>query len=82
MDDMLRPAEVARRLGVSRAWLYDAAKTGRVPSVRIGGPGGPVRFLESDLDAWIDHARSCWRPGDSSADVLRRAAADDSPRAA
>jgi hypothetical protein len=41
-----------------------------------------VRFVENDLDAWIDHARSCWRPGDSSADVLRRASADDSPRAA
>jgi excisionase family DNA binding protein len=72
MDDLLRPAEVARRLGVSRAWLYDAAKTGRIPSVRIGGSDGPVRFIERDLDAWIEQARSAWRPGDSSAAVLRR----------
>jgi excisionase family DNA binding protein len=74
MDDLLRPAEVARRLGVSRAWLYDAAKTGRIPSVRIGGNDGPVRFIERDLDAWLEQARSAWRPGDSSAAVLRRIA--------
>jgi excisionase family DNA binding protein len=72
MDDLLRPAEVARRLGVSRAWLYDAAKAGRIPSVRIGGTDGPVRFIERDLDIWIEQARSAWRPGDSSAAVLRR----------
>lgn len=48
---MLRPAEVARRLGVSRAWLYDAAKSGRIPSVRIGGPNGPVHFIERDFDS-------------------------------
>jgi excisionase family DNA binding protein len=72
MDDLLRPAEVARKLGVSRAWLYDAAKTGRIPSVRIGGTDGPVRFIERDLDTWIEQARAAWRPGDSSAAVLRR----------
>jgi len=74
MDELLRPAEVARKLGVSRAWLYDAAKSGRIPSIRIGGAAGPVRFIERDLDAWIEQARSAWRPGDSSAAVLRRVA--------
>jgi excisionase family DNA binding protein len=76
MDDLLRPADVARRLGVSRAWLYDAAKSGRIPCVRIGGAAGPVRFIERDLDAWIEQARSAWRPGDTSAAVLRRVAED------
>ena len=57
VDDLLRPAQVARLLGVSRTWLYDAAKTGRIPSVRIGGPGGPVRFVREDLEAWLDDAR-------------------------
>lgn len=74
MDDLLRPTDVARKLGVSRAWLYDAAKSGRIPSVRIGGPAGPVRFIERDLDTWIEQARSAWRPGDTSAAVLRRTA--------
>jgi excisionase family DNA binding protein len=45
MQDLLRPADVARKLGVSRTWLYDAARDGRVPAVRIGGPTGPLRFV-------------------------------------
>jgi excisionase family DNA binding protein len=76
MQDLLRPSDVARRLGVSRTWLYDAAKSGRVPSVRIGGPAGPLRFVAEDLDRWINEARAAWRPGDSSAATLQRAAAE------
>ena len=73
MQDLLRPVEVARKLGVSRTWLYDAAKAGRIPSVRLGGPDGPLRFVEADVDRWIDEARSAWRPGDTSAATVRRA---------
>jgi excisionase family DNA binding protein len=60
---LLKPTDVARRLGVSRSWLYDAAKSGRVPHVRLGGPEGPLRFIEADLVAWIAQARAAWRPG-------------------
>jgi excisionase family DNA binding protein len=74
MRDLLRPAEVAGKLGVSRTWLYDAAKAGRIPSVRIGGPTGPLRFVEEDVDRWLDEARSAWRPADSAAATLRRVA--------
>jgi excisionase family DNA binding protein len=63
MDELMRPAEVARMLGVSRTWLYAAAADGRIPSVRIGGPGGPVRFVREDLDRWLQEARSSWTPG-------------------
>lgn len=56
--DLLKPAEVAARLGVSRTWLYDAAKEGRIPSIRIGGSGGPLRFVPADLERWIDEARA------------------------
>jgi predicted DNA-binding transcriptional regulator AlpA len=56
-EDLLKPSQLARRLGVSRSWLYDAAKTGRVPSIRIGGPDGPLRFIPQDIDRWIDEAR-------------------------
>lgn len=74
-DSLLKPAEVARRLGVSRSWLYEAAKHGRIPSVRLGDPGGPLRFVERDLERWLEEARAGWRPGDTAAETLRRVAA-------
>lgn len=56
-DDLLTPAELAQRLGVSRSWLYDAARTGRIPSVRLGGADGPLRFIEDEVDAWLAASR-------------------------
>jgi hypothetical protein len=43
--DLLKPNDVAKKLAVSRAWVYEAARTGRIPSVRIGGDDGPLRFV-------------------------------------
>jgi excisionase family DNA binding protein len=60
---LLKPSEVAAQLGVSRSWLYDAAKTGRIPSIRIGGEEGPLRFVPEDIRRWIDDARAAWMPG-------------------
>jgi excisionase family DNA binding protein len=54
---LLTPSDVALRLGVSRSWLYAAAKAGRVPCVRLGGNDGPLRFVEADLVAWLGRAR-------------------------
>jgi excisionase family DNA binding protein len=53
LPTLLRPSEVAVRLGVSRTWLYDAAKDRRIPSIRLGAPDGPLRFVPDDLRAWI-----------------------------
>ena len=75
LADLLRPTEVAQMLGVSRSWLYGAAKDGRIPCVRLGGPDGPLRFVERDLLEWLERARASWRPGESSATTVRRAAA-------
>jgi len=71
-DGLLTPAEVMARLKVSKTWLYRAAKDGRIPCVRLGGESGPVRFVEEDLDRWMDAARRAWCPGDSSDTTLRR----------
>jgi excisionase family DNA binding protein len=49
LGELLRPGEVAVMLGVSRSWLYEAAKDGRVPCVRLGGPDGPLRFVARPL---------------------------------
>jgi excisionase family DNA binding protein len=50
---LLKPAEVADMLGVSRSWLYAAAQAGRIPYVRLGGADGPVRFRRDELEDWI-----------------------------
>lgn len=60
---LLKPSDLARQLGVSRSWLYDAAKAGHIPSIRIGGEEGPLRFVPEDVDRWIDEARAAWVPG-------------------
>jgi excisionase family DNA binding protein len=69
---LLRPGEVAQRLGVSTSWLYEAAKHGRIPTVRLGHPDGLLRFVEADLTAWLARARGAWRPAESSNVTLRR----------
>jgi excisionase family DNA binding protein len=61
--ELLKPSEVAARLRVSRTWLYDAAKAGLIPSIRLCGGEGPLRFVPKDIDDWIDEARECWTPG-------------------
>jgi excisionase family DNA binding protein len=65
-SELLRPAELARRLGVSRSWLYEAARTGIIPSRRLGGPNGPLRFVEDEVDAWLEQACRASQAGDSS----------------
>ena len=58
LTTLLTPSQVAASLGVSRSWLYEAAKTGRIPCVRIGGSDGPLRFISADIEQWIEEARS------------------------
>jgi excisionase family DNA binding protein len=69
---LLTPSEVALRLGVSRSWLYAAAKQGRIPCVRLGGGDGPVRFLEAELAAWLLRSRPERSPGARSSDNTAR----------
>jgi excisionase family DNA binding protein len=71
---LIKPTALAAQLGVSRTWIYDAARDGRIPSVRIGGPEGPLRFVPEDIEAWIDTARAAWRPGGRVGATLRGAA--------
>jgi len=66
-EPLLKPSELARQLGVSRSWLYEAAKTGRIPSIRIGGADGPLRFIAHDVDRWLDEARQRHEPYSGSA---------------
>ena len=61
-EPLMKVPEAQRMLNVSRGWLYEAAKAGRIPHVRLGGPDGPLRFVRSDLEEYIDDARRGWRP--------------------
>jgi predicted DNA-binding transcriptional regulator AlpA len=65
LPTLLRPNDVVRLFAVSRAWVYEAARTGRIPSVRLGGEAGPLRFVASDLEQWLAEARACRRLGGS-----------------
>jgi predicted DNA-binding transcriptional regulator AlpA len=66
MQSLIRPSDLARDLCVSRAWVYDAARSGRIPSIRVGGADGPLRFVPEDVQRWLDEARAAWRPGRGS----------------
>lgn len=60
---LLKPVEVCRILAVSRTWVYAAAADGRLPSIRLGGPDGPLRFIRADVEAWLEEQRAAWTPG-------------------
>jgi len=62
-DPLLTAAQVAKRFSVSQAWVYQAVSDGRLPYRRLGRDDGPVRFVSSELDAWLEtHCRG-WTPG-------------------
>lgn len=48
---LLRPEEVADRLGVSRRTVYRLARDGEIGSV---GVGSALRFTEIDVSAFIE----------------------------
>ncbi len=62
LSPLLRPNDVACLLAVSRAWVYEAARTGRIPSFRLGGEDGPLRFVAEDIERWLAEAREGWLP--------------------
>jgi excisionase family DNA binding protein len=48
---MLRPAEAAEAIGVSRSKVYELIAGGEIPSVRVGGC---IRVPVAALREWID----------------------------
>lgn len=52
--NLLKPADVMARLGVSRARLYGWLADGTMPCVRLGRS---VRIPAADLAAWIEVRR-------------------------
>jgi excisionase family DNA binding protein len=62
-ETLLTASELARRFSVSQGWVYQAVADGRLPHIRLGRPDGPVRFVGSDIDAWLEAQRLAWAPG-------------------
>ena len=54
---MLKVADVAKRLGVSTALVYQLVAQGRLACYRIGLGRGAIRFAESDVEAYLDSCR-------------------------
>lgn len=81
VDRLLKPSDVVHCLGTSRSWVYDAAKRGDIPSIRLGSQDGPLRFVERDIETWINEARERWQPGKPTPATRRNASARQATRA-
>lgn len=53
-EPLIKAEQVAEALGVSRTWVFDRAKAGRLPSYRLGKH---VRFRMSEVQAWLAEHR-------------------------
>ena len=42
--------------------MYLKAEAGVLPHRRLGGDDGPVRFLQAEIDAWLEEQRRGWLP--------------------
>jgi excisionase family DNA binding protein len=49
-EDFLRPADLARLLGVTRSRIYQLLSSGELPSVRIGGA---IRVPRVAWERWV-----------------------------
>lgn len=61
-DALVTASQLAKRLSVSQGWVYQAASDGRLPHIRLGGADGPVRFVASEIDVWLEEQRRAWMP--------------------
>lgn len=50
VDNLLRPADISKILGVSKSFIYQLIRTGEIVSLRMGKA---VRVRPSDLDAYV-----------------------------
>ena len=47
---LLRPEQAAELLNVKTSWVYDAARTNKLPCLRIGRH---IRFTRAMLEQWL-----------------------------
>jgi prophage regulatory protein len=61
-ESLLTRAEVERRTGFKRTAIYARIAAGTFPPARKDPVTGSVRWLESEVQAWIDNAARTWEP--------------------
>jgi excisionase family DNA binding protein len=54
-EPLLSAPAAAALLAVRTSWVYDAARNGELPCVRVGKH---VRFVRADLERWVADQRS------------------------
>lgn len=54
-EPLLTAAAAAELLAVRTSWVYDAARSGELPCIRLGKH---LRFLRSDLERWVAEQRA------------------------
>lgn len=53
-EPLLDATAAAKLLSVRPSWVYEAVRSHRIPYLKIGRH---IRFLRTDLEAWIDEQR-------------------------
>jgi excisionase family DNA binding protein len=54
-ERLLKTRELAQLLGIEMSTVLDHFERGDIPGFRLyGRKGGPVRFRESEIKAWLD----------------------------
>lgn len=52
---LLRPDQAAALLSVKTSWIYDAARRGKLPCIRVGRH---IRFTRTMLEEWLEEQRA------------------------
>lgn len=64
---LLMAEDVAHTLNLTRQHVYVLAASGQLPSIKLRGGRGSVRFDPKDVDAFIEaHRRGVIRPKDAA----------------
>jgi excisionase family DNA binding protein len=52
-DRLLNARELAYELGVTPSWVLRHWQAGELPGYRLGVSSHPVRFRQSEVEAWL-----------------------------
>jgi hypothetical protein len=72
---LVKAADVAAMLAMSKSWVTAVARDGRLPAVYMPNASGrPASVRFDEISRSVERWRAAWRPGDSTLRTARRAA--------